>query len=263
MKLARVVPVIRALGALGVLVTVACGGGGASDLDAGPTGGDGGLDSGGGGDGGGDMCGTLRATIRDFRIDHPDFEVTPAADTVIEGLVMPTITPGDPPTLAANAPAAGLITNATTFSEWYRDVAGVNQRFEQTLALDETSPGSGVYVFDSDAFFPLDGQGFGDEGNPHNYHFTTELHARFTYEGGERFTFRGDDDVWVFVNGRLAIDIGGVHSAVERTIDFDARASELGITPGTSYPIDFFHAERHVTGSNFRIETSIPCFIIF
>jgi len=66
----------------------------------------------------------------------------------------------------------------------------------------------------------------------------------------------------VFVNGRLAIDIGGVHSASMASVDFDARAAELGITFGQTYAIDFFQAERHVTGSNFRIETSIACFII-
>ncbi len=64
----------------------------------------------------------------------------------------------------------------------------------------------------------------------------------------------------MFVNGKLAIDIGGIHSAIDQTIDFDAQAAALGITPGNTYPIDFFQAERHVTGSNFRLETSIDCF---
>lgn len=213
------------------------------------------------GDGGSEpQCGTLRAVIRDFSIAHPDFEVTPANDEVIEGLVMPTITPGGRPVLSATPPAAGLITSAATFTDWYTDVAGQNERFEQDFALDQTSPGT--YVYDRAEYFPIDGQGFGNEGNPHNYHFTTELHASFAYAGDEVFTFRGDDDVWVFVNGRLAIDIGGVHSAEERTIDFAAQAGDLGLTVGGTYAIDFFQAERHVTGSSFRIETSIDCFIV-
>lgn len=251
----RVVPVA-------LLVAAACGSEiSSTNIDAPNGGGDG---DGGGGDatptGDAGACGTLRAVLRDFKIDHPDFEVVPAADVVVQGLVAPTIMLGGKPTLAPTAPAAGLITDATTFAQWYVDVAGVNQRLEQDLVLAQTSPG--IYAYDSDAYFPLDGLGFGNEGNPHNYHFTTELHAQFTYQGGEVFTFRGDDDVWVFVNGHLAIDIGGVHSASLASVDFDARAAELGITVGQTYAIDFFQAERHVTGSNFRIETSIACFII-
>lgn len=247
-----------------LLLLVACGDDGGSGNPDGDNGGDGGggEDSGSNNDdGGSQQCGTLRAVIRDFKIDHDDFEVVPANDVVIQGLVQPTITPGGKPVLATNPPAAGLITSAQSFAQWYTDVPNVNQRFEQDLVLTETSPGN--FVYDDDSYFPIDGLGFGNESNPHNYHFTTELHANFTYKGGEVFTFRGDDDVWVYVNGKLAIDIGGVHSANSATIDFDARAAELGLTLNQTYAIDFFQAERHVTGSNFRIQTTIACFVIF
>jgi len=243
--------------ALVALLAGACGGG-----DIGGDGGAGSGDGGGDGDGGSGGCGTLQATIRDFAIAHEDFEVVPAADVVVTGLVANTITPGGKPSLSANPPAAGLITSPATFAEWYTDVADTNIKFTQDLVLTETPAGSGVFVYDDSSYFPIDGQGFGNEGNPHNYHFTTELHALFAYQGGEVFTFRGDDDVWVYVNGVLAIDIGGVHSANERSVDFDARASELGISAGNTYAIDFFQAERHVTGSNFRIETTISCFVV-
>jgi fibro-slime domain-containing protein len=244
-----------------LVLVAACGGddnGGSGTGDGGGTG----DDDGGGSNVGDDSqsCGTLHGVIRDFQIAHPDFEVTPAEDKVILGLVASTITPGGVPSLSANPPAAGLITSPATFAQWYTDVAGVNMHFEQDFAL--TTSATGTYVYDQPLYFPIDNMGFGNEGNPHNYHFTTELHASFPYKGGEKFTFRGDDDVWVYVNGKLAIDIGGVHNANESTIDFDARATELGLTVGGTYPIDFFQAERHVTGSSFRIETTIACFVI-
>ena len=91
----------------------------------------------------------------------------------------------------------------------------------------------------------------------HGLLFTTEAHTAFTYVGGEVFTFRGDDDLWVFVNGKLAVDLGGLHQQQEETIDFDANRTRLGIEVGQTYPMDIFHAERHTSESNFRIQTTI------
>ncbi len=154
--------------------------------------------------------------------------------------------------------------SAETFDQWYRDIEGVNQSFSYDVVL--VPMGGGRYVYDSSAFFPIDGEGFGDEGSRdsmgvlHNFHFTTEIHTQFMYRAGDTFTFVGDDDLWLFINGHLAIDLGGLHAPETGTIDLDARAGELGITPGGTYRMDIFHAERHTFDSNFRIETSIECF---
>ncbi len=196
---------------------------------------------------------TLVATVRDFSQSHPDFEYVIAVDP---GIVQSMLGGDGKPVYAGGT--SGTTTGQANFDQWYRDVAGVNLSIPIEIALADQ--GDGTYVYDDPAFFPIDGQGLGNEGNAHNYHFTLELHTQFTYQGGEVFTFRGDDDLFTFVNGRLGIDLGGVHGPLEGSIDLDAMAGALGIVPGGTYDLDFFFAERHTSESNFRIETTIGCF---
>jgi fibro-slime domain-containing protein len=88
---------------------------------------------------------------------------------------------------------------------------------------------------------------------PRNYSFTTEIHAKFKYNSGQTFTFHGDDDVWIFINGKLAVDLGGLHEDTPGSVNLDQKAAALGITPGNVYPLDLFNAERHSVNSDFSI----------
>jgi fibro-slime domain-containing protein len=158
----------------------------------------------------------------------------------------------------------GGIESAESFDKWYRDVLGVNM--SQPLALTLVRQPGGSYVFDDKqdpcyqdlgGFFPIEDQLLGNPGGfpDRNFHFTFELHGVFTYDAGgnQFFKFTGDDDVWVFINDQLVIDLGGVHGALDQYVDL----TRLGLADGETYPIDFFFAERHRTQSNFRIETTL------
>lgn len=160
--------------------------------------------------------------------------------------------------------STGGVDSAESFNAWFRDTPGVNLSSALTLKL--TRSASDSYVFDDKldplyrnkgGFFPIDGALFGNPGGSpnHNFHFTFELHTRFTYDAAahQMFKFVGDDDVWVFIDGNLVIDIGGVHPAVEQYVQLD----RLGLKDGGTYTLDFFFAERHRTQSNFRIETNL------
>ncbi len=193
----------------------------------------------------------LRVLMRDFStFKHPDFGGPKEPQNAL-GLVADTLGDGRKPTRTSAYPQV-----AVKLDDWYATTVGVSTAYVVDFWLE---PVGKSFVLDSSRFFPLDGVASAeatqadDDGQPRNFGFTTELHTSFRYAGGEVFTFRGDDDVFVFVDGKLVVDIGGVHGPTEGTVMID----RLGLTPGSVYTLDLFQAERNPTGSNFRIETTL------
>ena len=93
----------------------------------------------------------------------------------------------------------------------------------------------------------------------HNFGYTAKIQATFEYVPGQYFDFYGDDDVWVFIDNRLAVDIGGQHAQVAGAVDLDTIGQNTGnkLVPGKTYDFHIFYVERHTGSSNFRMRTSI------
>jgi len=210
-----------------------------------------------------DANSVIDVTYRDFNREHVDMNRGRWDWYATTNLVQPTLGPNGRPVCHGGFPWTGNGTTImiddcpATLDTWYTDVPGVNMRHDTTIAL-EFDPATNVSTFSTDTYFPLDGFGFNqldlaNDGSMHNFFFTSEIHIHFVYGGGETFRFDGDDDVWVFIDGRLVIDLGGVHPRVGGSVDLDP----LNLTIGSGYMLDVFHAERQTTASTFRIETTL------
>jgi fibro-slime domain-containing protein len=158
----------------------------------------------------------------------------------------------------------GGISSGASFVKWFNDTPGTNLSTQLKIKLVKQA--DNTYVFDDETdlvydplngFFAIDNMLYGNSGGSpnHNFHFTFELHCEFTYhaETGQMFKFIGDDDVFVYIDGKLVIDLGGVHAAQQQFVDLE----RLGLTDGQTYPLDFFYAERHRTEANCRIQTNL------
>jgi fibro-slime domain-containing protein len=218
---------------------------------------------------------------------HPDFEGTMVPET---GIVEPQLGPdGKPVHVAGDMRTTTNNNTATTpdwFSIWYRDAVAdlptpgsprYNYTFIDTMSLTETAVDSGTFQFSDNSFYPLTGRtpSWGNtSGQTQNYHFTSEVRYWFQYAGGEELRFSGDDDVWVFVNKKLAVDLGGVHVSVDGSVTLDSangkgivcedaapgcttpKEIDFGLEIGKAYEIVVFQAERHTSLSNYTLTLS-------
>ena len=200
---------------------------------------------------------TLQATVRNIHLGQPDFLQACCTGGVDPGIVASTLGADGTPVYAGN-PTTGTLTThgAADFQSWYHDLPGVDLSTTITLPFVPEAGQSGVNTFDNEAFFPIDNQLFGDQGNVHNEDFTLETHAQILYTGGETYDFSSDDDLWVFINRRLVVDLGGVHPSLFGSVALDDVAGQIGIVTGQTYALDMFYANRQPPGAVLVI--SIP-----
>jgi fibro-slime domain-containing protein len=164
--------------------------------------------------------------------------------------------------------------NSDTDSPWY-DLCGFFPLDDLTKPLIDQNTGLAVtYHYDQGqaddrTCHAYQGLGFGNSWANHNFSFTTELRYWFQYQGTEQLKFTGDDDVWVFINGTMAIEMPGTHNRAVGTAILDASKGtaqvgygeppstyttvDLKMTIGSVYEVVVLQAERWCCGSNYML----------
>lgn len=108
--------------------------------------------------------------------------------------------------------------------------------------------------FDGNKLYPTsdDGQ---DHNNMFGMQYTVEFELTEDYVGPLEYYFFGDDDMWVFLDGRLVCDIGGVHSSVGAYVnlwDYIAKGD------AGKHTLKFYYTERGLSGSTCYMQFTLP-----
>lgn len=181
-------------------------------------------------------------------------------------------------------PAGGLLT-LDKDGYYGFDADSQNATYDTALSKFTLSNRPCTNQSDTPCFAP-----FGNDTNDNKYSFGMNLGAEFYMPKDGKvnnqdmvFDFTGDDDVWVFIDGVLVLDLGGIHQALDGSINFATgkitydKTQRYGNPPAatitqaftnagktwdsTAYKthhLSFFYLERGDGGSNCKIRFNLP-----
>ncbi len=160
-------------------------------------------------------------------------------------------------------PADMNVQSPESFAQWFRTIDGVNKEIKTSIAFLPVNEDPYKYGYHPSSFFLIDNQGFGnDEDNGHNYNFTVESTFYLLYKKNLPITIRcsSDDDLWLFVNGKLLINLGNRHGYKTSEGTFDPK--DYNAKPGDYIEVKLFKADRGTDVCTMDLSVSQDLYIL-
>ena len=207
--------------------------------------------------------------------EYDSYNEPTGAFTILNDLITDPVCQADANCKKAATPRAGLGNVSYGTGGETPLASNISTKAQQALGTvtdwSAIEPTTGLPYID---LYPVSPGEFGDGTHPNVYDNSTwdlrikgnnnqmfcfESHAKFTFREGMQFSFRGDDDIWVFIDNKLAVDLGGTHLAAPGYVKLDTLKGASGnlLVPGSDYEIDIFFCDRRTDMSNVRIKTNM------
>lgn len=163
------------------------------------------------------------------------------------------------------SPTAGTVhSHIFTNNFWPMDLANNPDRVDENWGeYGNTGLFNGFVETNDYKWTSADNKSFpsGDDGNAHNWFFGMNFSLSFRltedYEGPLEYYFFGDDDLWVFLDGKLVCDIGGVHSSIGEYVNLRDYLP-VGAASSGKHTLSFFYTERGASGSTCYMSFTLP-----